>query len=323
MYSVHEWERCVYNRYCACVYVYACTKFVCTCVCCMRVWACERAHVCVCGVGIFDLVHVLFIALFIGFFTLYFLLSFIHVHQPKANLSGFFYIIKNICIVLYCKNAILPFKASLVVNWSWQGIPDRGSQETEWAFTCSFQSPLRDFQSINQTHRSPWSIGHRRPLAIAFCSGLLWPFLSSSFPASPFLPPCLACSCCEAGLFSSFPAGLPKVFYCKSAEKEMADKCWEHPTDMKAERPQNDDNPPKQTNIHTRIQMRTSGRIAQWLQRSLPWASVIKQRRDPLDLWWVTIRTAKLHYTAPVHQAVNGYLSFFRDGEGKAARERR
>jgi len=37
----------------------------------------------------------------------------------------------------------------------------------------------------------------------------------------------------------------------------------------------------------------------------------------------VTIRAAKLSYTAPLHPAVNGYLFLFRDGEGKAARERR
>ena len=52
-----------------------------------------------------------------------------------------------------------------------------------------------------------WSIGHRRPLAIALCSGLILLLLSSLYLAAWALPQCLASSCCEAGLSSSFPAG--------------------------------------------------------------------------------------------------------------------
>ena len=34
---------------------------------------------------------------------------------------------------------------------------------------------------LTNAHRSQWSIGHLRPLAIALCSGLLWPFQTSWF----------------------------------------------------------------------------------------------------------------------------------------------
>ena len=54
---------------------------------------------------------------------------------------------------------------------------------------------------------SVWSIGHRRPLAIALCSGLILLLLSSLYLAAWALPQCLASSCCEVGLSSSFPAG--------------------------------------------------------------------------------------------------------------------
>ena len=53
---------------------------------------------------------------------------------------------------------------------------------------------------------SVWSIGHRRPLAIALCSGLILLLLSSLYLAAWALPQCLTSSCCEAGLSSSFPA---------------------------------------------------------------------------------------------------------------------
>ena len=49
------------------------------------------------------------------------------------------------------------------------------------------------------------SIGHRRPLASALCSGLLWLSRPSCFLAALVLPLCLASSCCEGGLSSSFP----------------------------------------------------------------------------------------------------------------------
>ena len=53
-------------------------------------------------------------------------------------------------------------------------------------------------------HHSQWSIGHQRPLTIAHCSGLLWPFQTSWSLAVSALLKCLASNCCEAGLsFSS------------------------------------------------------------------------------------------------------------------------
>ena len=62
-----------------------------------------------------------------------------------------------------------------------------------------------------------WSIGHRRPLAIALCSGLILLLLSSLYLAAWALPQCLASSCCEAGLSSSFPAG---------SRSELGVWCW-------------------------------------------------------------------------------------------------
>ena len=60
---------------------------------------------------------------------------------------------------------------------------------------------------LTYAHRSRWSIGHQRPLAIALCSGLLWPFQSSwSFAVSALLQ-CLASNCCQAGLSFSCPTG--------------------------------------------------------------------------------------------------------------------
>ena len=35
---------------------------------------------------------------------------------------------------------------------------------------------------LTYTHRSRWSIGHQRPLAVALCSGLLWPFQANWSP---------------------------------------------------------------------------------------------------------------------------------------------
>ena len=64
---------------------------------------------------------------------------------------------------------------------------------------------------------SVWSIGHRRPLAIALCSGLILLLLSSLYLAAWALPQCLASSCCEAGLSSSFPAG---------SRSELGVWCW-------------------------------------------------------------------------------------------------
>ena len=56
-------------------------------------------------------------------------------------------------------------------------------------------------------YRSRWSIGHLRPLAIALCSRLPWPFqISWSFAVLALLQ-CLASNCCEAGLSFSSPAG--------------------------------------------------------------------------------------------------------------------
>ena len=52
-----------------------------------------------------------------------------------------------------------------------------------------------------------WSIGHRRPLAIALCSRLILLLLSSLYLAAWALPQCLASSCCETGLSFFFPCG--------------------------------------------------------------------------------------------------------------------
>ena len=60
---------------------------------------------------------------------------------------------------------------------------------------------------IAYAHRSQWSIGHLRPLAIALSSGLLWPFQTSLSLAVSALLQCLASNCCEADLSSSSPAG--------------------------------------------------------------------------------------------------------------------
>ena len=57
---------------------------------------------------------------------------------------------------------------------------------------------------LTYAHRSWWSTGHQRPLVIALCSGLFWPFRT---PAVSALLQCLASNCCEAGLSSSSPAG--------------------------------------------------------------------------------------------------------------------
>ena len=56
-------------------------------------------------------------------------------------------------------------------------------------------------------HRSRWSIGHIPPLAIALCSGLLWPIKSCWSLVVSALLQCLASNCCEVGLSSSSPAG--------------------------------------------------------------------------------------------------------------------
>ena len=61
------------------------------------------------------------------------------------------------------------------------------------------------------------NIGHRRSLAIALCSGLILLLLSSLYLAAWALPQCLASSCCEAGLSSSFPAG---------SRSELGVWCW-------------------------------------------------------------------------------------------------
>ena len=71
----------------------------------------------------------------------------------------------------------------------------------EWPFPC--------FPSLNEAllpyvHHSRWSIGHLRPLTIALCSGLLWPFQTSWSLVVSALLQCLASNCSEAGLsFSS------------------------------------------------------------------------------------------------------------------------
>ena len=72
---------------------------------------------------------------------------------------------------------------------------------------------------LTYAHRSRWSIGHLRPLAIALCSGLLWPFQTSWSLAVPALIQCLASNCCEAGLSSSSPAGSRSGLACGAG-------CW-------------------------------------------------------------------------------------------------
>ena len=64
-----------------------------------------------------------------------------------------------------------------------------------------------DRLTITYAHRSRWSIGHQRPLAIALSSGLLWPFQASWSLAVSALLQCLASNCCEAGLSFSSPVG--------------------------------------------------------------------------------------------------------------------
>ena len=59
---------------------------------------------------------------------------------------------------------------------------------------------------LTYAHCSRWSISHLRPLAIALCSGLLWPFQSSWSLVTSAVLQCLASNCCEAGLSSSSPA---------------------------------------------------------------------------------------------------------------------
>ena len=54
---------------------------------------------------------------------------------------------------------------------------------------------------LTYAHRSRWSIDHLRPLAIALCSGLLWPFHTTWSLAVSALIQCLASNCCQAGLF--------------------------------------------------------------------------------------------------------------------------
>ena len=62
---------------------------------------------------------------------------------------------------------------------------------------------------LTYAHRSQWSIGHLRPLAIALCSGLLWSFRTSWSLAVSALLHWLASSCCEASLFFSLPLRVP------------------------------------------------------------------------------------------------------------------
>ena len=71
---------------------------------------------------------------------------------------------------------------------------------------------------LTYAHRSRWSIGHQRPLA-SHCSGLLWSFWTSWFPAVSALLQCLASNCCEAGLFFSSPAGSGQGLACGAG-------CW-------------------------------------------------------------------------------------------------
>ena len=60
---------------------------------------------------------------------------------------------------------------------------------------------------LTYAHRSPWSLGHQRPPAIALCSGLLLSFRTSWSPAVSALLQCLPSICCEASLSSSSPGG--------------------------------------------------------------------------------------------------------------------
>ena len=80
----------------------------------------------------------------------------------------------------------------------------------EQAFVCTFLRSERNGSCsicfLTYAHRSRWSIGHLRPLAIALCSGLLWPFQSCWSLVSALLQ-CLASNCSEDGLSSSSPVG--------------------------------------------------------------------------------------------------------------------
>ena len=82
----------------------------------------------------------------------------------------------------------------------------------------SFQSkPTTTTTTTTKAHGSVWSIGHRGPLAITLCSGLILLLLSTLYLAAWALPQCLASSCCKAGLSSSFTVG---------SRSELGMWCW-------------------------------------------------------------------------------------------------
>ena len=85
--------------------------------------------------------------------------------------------------------------------------------------------------NLTYAHRPQWSKGHLRPLAVALCSGLFWPFRTSRSLAVSALLQCLASNCCRAGLSSSSPADSKvnlRIFVRFS--KEILQTVVEYPT---------------------------------------------------------------------------------------------
>ena len=75
---------------------------------------------------------------------------------------------------------------------------------TQSAMALNLQRSHHTAILLTYAHRSRWSIGHLRSLAIALCSGLLWSFRTSWSLAISALLQCLASNCCEAGLSCGF-----------------------------------------------------------------------------------------------------------------------
>ena len=84
---------------------------------------------------------------------------------------------------------------------------DDGDGDNDCCCCCCCYCCYYYYCLLTYAHRSWWSIGHLRPLSIALCSGLLWPFQTSWSLAVSALLQCLASNCCEAGLSFSSPAG--------------------------------------------------------------------------------------------------------------------
>ena len=72
---------------------------------------------------------------------------------------------------------------------------------------CRLRTGHNHLNYLTYAHRSRWSIGQQRPLAIALCSGLLWSFRTSWSLAVSALLQSLASNSCEAGLSFSSPVG--------------------------------------------------------------------------------------------------------------------